>query len=230
MPVKLKQYLGTKVLPGIVNFMGKIFQGMNNVHDCDAEFNQLYKDVKSRSLLDKKRAFVVYKFAKNCMELKGSFAEFGVYKGSTSRIMYEASNKKKDIYCFDTFEGLHDIDNTKDPFWRKGDMKEVDYNDVKSFLQEDNFKLIKGVFPESSINIPNDVKYSFVHIDVDVYQSAKDGCEYFYNRMIKGGVILFDDYGFLSCVGLKKAVDIFFQDKKESPIPLFTGQCFIYKN
>lgn len=44
-----------------------------------------------------------------------------------------------------------------------------------------------------------------------------------------GGVMVFDDYGFPSCPGAKKAVDEFFKSKIETPIYLPTGQCLVFK-
>lgn len=227
LPRKLTKYLAIRVFPEIVDFTGEVFQGIGNIWDADAEFNQIYDKVKSRILLDKKRAFVLYQITNNCKELDGDFAELGVYKGASSRIIYETSDKRKDIYCFDTFNGIPDFDITKDTFQYKGFLDDVDYEDIKSFLHEKNFKLFKGVFPESALNINK--KFSFVHIDVNLYNSTKDGCEYFYDRMTKGGIILFDDYNMTYSDGVKKAVDEFFQDKKETPMILFTGQALVCK-
>ena len=41
--------------------------------------------------------------------------------------------------------------------------------------------------------------------------------------------MVFDEYGFLSCPGAKKAVDQFFQDKTETPIYLETGQTIVQR-
>jgi O-methyltransferase len=41
--------------------------------------------------------------------------------------------------------------------------------------------------------------------------------------------MVFDDYGFLTCPGAKKAVDEFFSDKREYPCYLPTGQAIVTK-
>jgi O-methyltransferase len=42
---------------------------------------------------------------------------------------------------------------------------------------------------------------------VDVYQSAKDVLEWCWSRLSPGGVVLFDDYGFPACPGVRQLVD-----------------------
>lgn len=56
-----------------------------------------------------------------------------------------------------------------------------------------------------------------------------DCCKFFYPRMERGGVMIFDDYGFVSCPGAKMGVDKFFLDKAENPTYLPTGQCVVFK-
>jgi len=68
-----------------------------------------------------------------------------------------------------------------------------------------------------------------VHIDVDIYQSVKDCCEFFYPRLHAGGVMLFDDYGKWTCPGAKLAVDEFFATKPEKRFYFPSGQCFVIK-
>jgi O-methyltransferase len=47
--------------------------------------------------------------------------------------------------------------------------------------------------------------------------------------MNKGAYMMFDDYGFLSCPGVKIAVDDFFKNKPETPLYVATGQCLVIK-
>ena len=98
----------------------------------------------------------------------------------------------------------------------------------KMFAKDENIFIIDGKFPETS-NIINNNVFSFVHVDVDVYKSVMDCCLFFYPRLMKGGILLFDDYGDYSCPGAKIAVDQFFDDKSEYPIYLPTGQCVVLK-
>ena len=70
------------------------------------------------------------------------------------------------------------------------------------------YKILKGIFPEDTANkiLPNEI-FGLCHIDVDVYTSAKDILEWVWDRLIPGGVIVFDDYGFHTCTGVTKLVE-----------------------
>jgi hypothetical protein len=70
-----------------------------------------------------------------------------------------------------------------------------------------------------------DRRFKLVHIDVDLYQPTRDSVEFFYPRMVPGGVILCDDYGSTRCPGARRAMDEFFFEKPEGPVvDLLNGQ------
>jgi O-methyltransferase len=66
-------------------------------------------------------------------------------------------------------------------------------------------------------------------VNVDLYRSVRDCIEFLYPRMVPGGFLVFDDYGFPSCPGARRAVDEAFAKRPEVPICLPTGQCLVVK-
>jgi O-methyltransferase len=67
--------------------------------------------------------------------------------------------------------------------------------------------ILTGVFPdETAARIPPQA-FRFCHIDVDVYESAKQTAEWIWDRLVPGGIIVFDDYGFYGCDGVRAYVD-----------------------
>ena len=73
-------------------------------------------------------------------------------------------------------------------------------------------------------------KFSFIHIDLDLHKPILDTLEFFYPKLVKGGIIICDDYNSSQFPGAKKAWDDFFKDKNneflyEQPF----GGCFIIK-
>ena len=74
-------------------------------------------------------------------------------------------------------------------------------------------KLYKGWIPDRFKEVENR-KFQFVHIDVDLYQPTLDALEFFYPRLVSGGVIVCDDYNLTMFPGAKQAWDEFFSGKK----------------
>jgi len=69
-----------------------------------------------------------------------------------------------------------------------------------------------------------------VHIDVDVHPVTTFCLEFFKHRTVPGSILIIDDYGNLSCKGLKKAVDDFVQaNSLFKMIYLLTGQALLIK-
>ena len=63
-----------------------------------------------------------------------------------------------------------------------------------------NYRILEGIFPDQTAHqIPADERFRLCHIDVDVYDSAKDVVNWIWDRMVPGGLIIYDDYGF-ECV------------------------------
>ncbi len=195
------------------------------------DFVKLFNKVQDRTLLAPNKLFTLYQFAKSICPLKGNIAELGVYKGGSARLLSELFSKQvsdKKIFLFDTFMGLPKHDELVDHH-REGDLGDTSFENVKLFLKDfSNVYFHQGLFSETLSRIENEL-FCFVHIDVDLYSSIIECCSFFYPRLIKGGIIIFDDYGFISCPGAKKAVDEFFQDKPDSPVYLTTGQCLVLK-
>jgi O-methyltransferase len=70
-----------------------------------------------------------------------------------------------------------------------------------------NVQVLAGVFPEEAGRLVEERKFRFCHIDVDVYRSAADVVEWIWSRLVPGGLIVFDDYGFKGCEGVTRFVN-----------------------
>jgi O-methyltransferase len=128
---------------------------------------------------------------------------------------------------FDTFEGIPmkaEIDKHL-----VGDFADTNYEQVKNhFKTSNNVTVTKGLFPSSAKNvISNFDKFCFVHIDADQYESTLNSLRFFYDKMVVGGFIVLDDWGWLP--GVDAAINEFFADKPEKPIQAASMQCFIIK-
>lgn len=167
--------------------------------------------------------------------VKGDFAELGVYKGNSAKIFHELAPDRK-LYLFDTFEGFSERDIKVDPAYSgEGSLssfKDTSLDYVRNFIGDNaNIIYCKGYFPETIASVPKETIFAFVHLDCDLYQPTKAGCEFFYPRLTAGGMLVVHDY-YSGWPGVTKAVDDYFADKPESPIilPDKSGSIAIIKN
>lgn len=174
-------------------------------------------------------AYMLYSIVRSQNKLKGEMAEVGVYQGGSSRIICEAKERQT-LHLFDTFTGLTGVSD-KDThfgvkFWKDGKFSETSENNVKAYLSKyDDVYIHKGLFPETA-EVVTHTKFSFVHLDVDLYKSTLNCLDFFYPRLIKGGIILTHDY---HSNGVKSAFDEYFSNKITPIIELTGSQCIVIK-
>jgi hypothetical protein len=112
---------------------------------------------------------------------------------------------------------------------RLGDFSDTSLESVRDFLKDcTNVRFYPGLFPKTACDIKNE-RFCFVNIDVDIYSSTKDCLDFFYPRMVSGGVMAFDDYKWKHCAGVKKAIDEFLVGKPEKVVEVEESQCVIIK-
>ena len=139
--------------------------------------------------------------------------------------MCEVKGDKR-LRLFDTYEGLPK-DCDKDSGVHKEKQYACSLESVSKYLEEfPNVTYHKGLFPDSAADVP-DAKYAFVHFDVDLYEGTLACLEYFYPKMITGGIMVSHDYSILE--GVKTAFTEFFADKQENVIELPETQCMVIK-
>ena len=166
---------------------------------------------------DRKEKLSIYIQLANSLE--GDFAEVGVYKGGSAEIIAKNKNENKNLYLFDTFEGMPEVNVNVDNFHKKNDFNDTSYSNICLGLSHyKNVFIYKGIFPDEHSDKIKDKKFSLVHIDVDIYKSYIDCLNFFYPKMTDGGIIILDDYSAPTCKGAKLAIDEFFSNKHEKPI------------
>lgn len=85
--------------------------------------------------------------------------------------------------------------------------------------------IYKGLFPATSGPITNK-RFSFVHLDADLYEPTRDSLEFFYPRVNSGGMFLIHDYLWAEGV---RAVQEFFASCPETILELAGAYCGVVK-
>jgi len=185
------------------------------VYKTHLEFDNIYRDVVNRTMLAEPTLKMIYELAIAAELIVGDVAEAGVWAGGCSYLL-ASTMRTKEIHLLDSWEGLPRLDNVDiscygaefmPPGWGRCNPP---YGYMKKF--GDRIKFHKGWFHDT-LNGISDKKFCLVHIDCDRYASVKECAEFFYPRMEKGGIIIFDDYTFIGTPGAIKAVDEFMKDK-----------------
>lgn len=166
-----------------------------------------------------------YELYKTIVGLPGHVVECGVYKGAsflrfaTFREILESAHSRKMI-GFDAFGRFPDDNEDADnkSFVRRfsdagGDgIGRESLVEVLAHKGFDNCELIEGdicrTVPQYVVDHP-ELKISLLHVDVDVYQPTKVILEHLFNRVVKGGLVVFDDYG--TVAGETRAIDEFLE-------------------
>jgi O-methyltransferase len=206
------------------------FLGLIDFWKLNPEFNEIFDRASKTPGNHITRCFMLYQFLEQIGNLEGDVAEVGVHKGRSAKVIALTSEKfGKNVYLFDTFTGMPEVDLDKDNFYRKGAFSDTSLAEVQEFLSGcENVTIYPGFFPDTAKPI-TEKAFSFVHVDVDIYRSVIDCCQFFYPRLVSKGMIIFDDPGFEDCKGAKIAVDEFFAEKEEFPIHLATAQIIVIK-
>jgi hypothetical protein len=165
-----------------------------------------------------------YELYKMIKDLPGHIVECGVFKGAsfirwaTFRDILENTYSRR-IIGFDIFGEFPETAFEPDkPIRQKfideaGNLSisEEEFKDVLVYKNFRNYELIKGdinqTIPKYVRENPQ-LKISLLHIDTDIYEPAKTALEHLYDKIVKGGIVVFDDYG--TFPGETKAVDDFF--------------------
>ena len=171
-----------------------------------------------RTALSEDRLYMVEQFAKTSPK-GGAFYECGVYTGGVTRLLLDLDLAP--VVAFDTYSGIqssgvHDLHSD-------GDYDAGDENSVFEYIS--GASIVKGRVPDSFKGREND-RISFAHLDMDIYAPTKAALEFIWPRLLPGGAIVLDDYGFWTTPGIKKAAVEFGLGRQ---IYLSTGQLVITK-
>lgn len=140
----------------------------------------------------------------------GAVAELGVYRGDFAKEINSIFYDRK-CYLFDTFDGFSaadcqmELDKGLAKENKTGYFANTTEDIVLSKMQyPEQCRICRGIFPESADSVEDN--FCFVNLDADLYAPTFAGLEYFYPRMIEGGIILIHDYFSKAFLGARDAV------------------------
>ena len=220
--------------------------GLATMHSADFmldhEFQKAYKNGESTGSWDGYnihwRIHIILTLGSLVKNIEGDYVECGVYKGGSSfalvnHLKFESLSKK--FWLFDTYSGLsekHVSENEKKNNVIKlyeNRYEESYYEEVKTtFAKYKNVEVVKGAVPDTLSKFSGD-KVCYLAIDMNCVIPEISAIKYFWDKIVIGGVVILDDYGWKHHEEQKKAFDDFIAQTNSQIIYLPTGQGIIFK-
>jgi O-methyltransferase len=157
-------------------------QTVNNWHDCDFPW----------------RVYTACWAANHAKGLEGDFVECGVNTGSLSRAAMHyidfANVTGRMFYLLDTYCGIPEQDRHLAAEGCVPRYRECYEEACRTFAPFANARLIRGRVPETLDQVPS-TKVCYLAIDMNCAEPEIAAAEFFWDKLVRGAVVLLDDYG-----------------------------------
>tara|TARA_B110000003_G_C16317442_1_gene405326 strand:+ start:31 stop:594 length:564 start_codon:yes stop_codon:yes gene_type:complete len=183
------------------------------------------------------RHYFVFWSAKYALggEDAADFVECGVGDGFTSFFALKTielhSSKNIRAYLYDAWGPMRKEDIIRGESAVPGKYEHLDLKRAQKNLSSCNVSKAfnAGYIPDSFLDADNPERVCWIHIDLNSLNPTLEALDFFYEKLIGGGVILFDDYGGSNYRQTKVGVDDFCRDKHGRLLALPTGQAMFFK-
>jgi hypothetical protein len=221
----VKQSIAGKFLRAIVGLRGSI------VAPLSAEWQQertIIAETRSRTrlLLTDPAALQILTAVRAARALPGAMAEAGVFEGGSARLICQRKDDAA-LHLFDVFETLQGnaTDGSADVQQHFGSVHGR-LREVEALLAPyANVHFHPGLFPGTSEGL-EDLRFSFVHLDLDLPGPSRAALEFFHPRLVPGGILIGDDYGDPDVRG---CFDAFFAGRNDTVMELPWSQVMIVR-
>jgi SAM-dependent methyltransferase len=180
---------------------------------ADAQFLAAAQAVQGSTLVDHLRLWELWTLAEATRGLAGGILEVGVWRGGSGALLARRLALLGDtaplVLC-DTFAGVVKAGGA-DLHYDGGEHADTSIEHVEALLARvaprPQTRILTGIFPDDTGEQVRAMPFRLVHIDVDVYASARDILDFVWPHMPAGGVVVYDDYGFHTCTGITQHVE-----------------------
>jgi O-methyltransferase len=211
----------------------------------DPEFQKTYalaRSMDTGTLLENYdiewRIHVLCWAAKHASNLEGDFIDFGCRTGIFARAINHYIDLRalgKKYYMLDTFYGLDnrfssgdEMNSPLNHLYKQENETDL-YNFVLKSFTAFPVKVIKGAVPDTLEQVDSN-KLAFVSIDMNSVEPEIAALEFSWERLVPGGIIILDDYGYNNESNeQKKAHDKFAGTKGVTVLSVPTCQGIIIK-
>jgi O-methyltransferase len=180
----------------------------------DTAFKRVFERIRKATLVDVYRLYELWQLVEQCKGLSGAMLEVGTWRGGTAGLLATRAREldmSTRLYTCDTFRGVVKA-SAHDRLYRGGEHSDTSRERVQALFDElelgqQQVHILEGIFPEETGAAIHGEHFRLCHIDVDTYESAKDVADWVWPRLVLGGIVVYDDYGFTGAGGVTKLVD-----------------------
>lgn len=170
--------------------------------------------------------------ANKALKVPGDFVECGVWRGFSFRVVtdyLDFAHVPKQLYLYDTYEGIPSAYNSENRSNRAYACKDDVHAEVLArFGAMPNVQVVKGTVPDSFGQACPD-KISLLHIDMNSSASELAALEHLFDLVSPGGVVIFDDFGWMGYDKQTVAEIDFMRERGHDILELPTGQGMVIK-
>jgi hypothetical protein len=173
---------------------------------------------------------------------QGAFVECGVFKGDMAWVVATVLGKAlhdRTFYLYDSFAGFSPAHSGPEDYpdnpgffdFANRIYKEAGLYEtvLAKFTGMPHVRVIRGFLPEA-LQIAMPERIAFLHIDLNSPAAEIGVLEVLFDRVVTGGVIVFDDYGWKIFHRQREAEDRFMADRGHTILELPTGQGLVVKH
>jgi hypothetical protein len=188
-------------------------------------FENVWKVVAEGAILWEAKSRVLWDQLRLTAGVPGDMAEIGVYKGHTAKLM-RLSMPTKRLHLYDTFKGMVGADPKVGDQYLDGCFADTELERVRKFVGTSGVQYHVGMFPDTFAQ--GQRQFSFIHSDTDTYFGTKETLRVMMPFVSVGGRVVFDDYEWRKCPGVKKAImEWLAADMMETRTAIFPNQFVI---
>ncbi|QCI63176.1 TylF/MycF/NovP-related O-methyltransferase [Phreatobacter stygius] len=213
--------------------------------DFDPDFAPILESARRYTMTSVERMYALYKAIEyiESAAIPGAIVECGVWRGGSIMVALAAlkalGRTERDIYLFDTFEGLPQPDAAKDvdmfgnraidgwlphsrgetqSNWAYASLDDVRANVARTGYPMERIHFVKGMV-EDTLPAAAPESIALLRLDTDWYASTRHEMIHLFPRLCAGGVLIIDDYGHF--LGARQAIDEYIAEQK---VPLLLNR------
>ncbi len=176
------------------------------------------------------RVLTIYEIYKKTLGLAGHIADVGVYKGASSLLFAKLikifeSESLTMCHGFDWFEGTGALTEADSDLVAVGSYK-ADYESIKTLVQKQGFDNILKIHKldlmkdlDAFFKENDHLRFKLVMMDSGVYEVMKAAIPFFWERLNRGGIMIFDQYACQFAPGETLAIHELLPGVKVNTIP-----------